>query len=259
MKKQLPLLLLLSCAPATAPSAHVPEPARWDGEAQRVTIVRDSWGIAHVHGRSDADAVFGMIYAQAEDDFHRIETNYLNAMGRLAEAEGESALWQDLRMKLFIDPDALRAQYAASPAWLRALMDAWADGLNYYLATHPDTKPRVITHFEPWMALSFTEGSIGGDVERVDLGELAAFYGDAATRPAPAEVNEGASQGPKEPSGSNGFAIAPSNTADHHALLLINPHTSFFFRSELQVTSDEGLNAYGAVTWGQFFVYQGFN
>jgi acyl-homoserine-lactone acylase len=259
MMKKLPLLLVLSyapaCAPASAPSAHVPEPARWDGQAQRVTIVRDSWGIAHVHGRSDADAVFGMIYAQAEDDFHRIETNYLNAMGRLAEAEGEAALWQDLRMKLFIDPEALKAQYAASPAWLRALMDAWADGLDYYLATHPEVKPRVITRFEPWMALSFTEGSIGGDIERIDLGELAAFYGDAAARPAPAEVSDLI----KEPSGSNGFAIAPSRTADHHALLLINPHTSFFFRSELQMTSDDGLDAYGAVTWGQFFVYQGFN
>ena len=55
------------------------------------------------------------------------------------------------------------------------------------------------------------------------------------------------------------MAIAPSNTADHHALLLINPHTSFFFRSEAQMVSDEGLNAYGALTWGQFFIYQGFN
>jgi acyl-homoserine-lactone acylase len=257
MLKQLPLLLVLSCAPTTANHAQDPEPARWDREAKRVTIVRDNWGIAHVHGRSDADAVFGMIYAQAEDDFHRIETNYLNALGRLAEAEGESAIWQDLRMKLFIDPDALKAHYAASPAWLRALMDAWADGLNYYLATHAAVKPRVITRFEPWMALSFTEGSIGGDVERIDLGELAAFYGDGSTRPPPVPVD--ASELPKEPSGSNGFAIAPSRTADHHALLLINPHTSFFFRSELQVTSDDGLDAYGAVTWGQFFVYQGFN
>jgi acyl-homoserine-lactone acylase len=158
-------------------------------------------------------------------------------------------------MKLFVDPATLRAQYAASPEWLRALMDAWADGLNYYLAIHPAVVPRVIAQFEPWMALSFTEGSIGGDIERVDLGELAAFYGDASNRPAPAEINEQV----KEPSGSNGFAVAPSRTANHHALLLINPHTSFFFRSELQVASDDGLDAYGAVTWGQFFVYQGFN
>ncbi|HEX2689035.1 MAG TPA: penicillin acylase family protein [Kofleriaceae bacterium] len=255
MNKTLPLLLVLSCTPIPADRGKDPDLARWEREGQRVTIVRDDWGIAHVHGQTDADAVFGMIYAQAEDDFHRIETNYLNAMGRLAEAEGEGAIWQDLRMKLFIDPDALKAQYAASPAWLRRLMDAWADGLNDYLATHPGVKPRVITRFEPWMALSFSEGSIGGDIERVDLGGLAAFYGDGSTRPAPVDVSEP----PKEPSGSNGIAIAPSRTSDHHALLLINPHTSFFFRSELQMTSDEGLNAYGAVTWGQFFVYQGFN
>jgi acyl-homoserine-lactone acylase len=236
---------------------HEAEPARWQHQAARVTIVRDDWGIAHVHGKSDADAVFGMVYAQAEDDFNRVETNYLNALGRLAEAEGEQAIWQDLRMKLFIDPDQLRAQYAASPAWLREVMDAWADGLNFYLSTHPAVKPRVITHFEPWMALSFTEGSIGGDIERVDLAQLAAFYGDGGPHAGPVAIAE--SELTKEPSGSNGIAIAPANTAGHHALLLINPHTSFFFRSELQMTSDAGLDAYGAVTWGQPFVYQGFN
>ena len=256
--KKLALLLLASCAPLSSDRAPEPERARWEREAGRVTIVRDDHGIAHVRGPTDADAVFGMIYAQAEDDFHRVETNYMNAMGRLAEAEGESAVWQDLRMKLFIDPVALKTQYSASPAWLRALMDAWADGLNYYLATHPAVKPRVITRFEPWMALSFTEGSIGGDIERVDLVQLAAFYGDASTRPPPVEVSQ-RPEGPEEPSGSNGFAIAPSRTVGHHALLLINPHTSFYFRSELQMTSDAGLDAYGAVTWGQFFVYQGFN
>ena len=138
--KKLPLLLVLSCAPITAERAQIPEPARWEREADRVTIVRDDWGIAHVHGRTDADAVFGMIYAQAEDDFNRVETNYINAMGRLAETEGESAIWQDLRMKLFVDPETLKAAYAASPAWLRTLMDAWADGLNDYLTTHPDTR-----------------------------------------------------------------------------------------------------------------------
>jgi acyl-homoserine-lactone acylase len=259
MVKKLPLLLVLSCAPRAAERVQAPEPVRWERQAERVTIVRDSWGLAHIHGKTDADAVFGMVYAQAEDDFNRVETNYINAMGRLAEAEGEAAIWQDLRMKLFIEPDALRAKYAASPGWLRALMDAWADGLNYYLATHPAVKPRVIARFEPWMALSFTEGSIGGDVERIDLGELAAFYGEGSNRPVPARVDDRPSELVKEPSGSNGFAIAPARTADHHALLLINPHTSFYFRSELQVTSDDGLDAYGAVTWGQFFVYQGFN
>ena len=228
---------------------------RWEQQTRNVTITRDDWGIAHIAGKTDADAVFGAMYAQAEDDFNRVETNYLNSMGRLAEAEGESAVWQDLRMKLFINPDELKAQYNSSPAWLKTLMNAWADGLNFYLAKHPNVKPRVITRFEPWMALSFTEGSIGGDIETIDVSRLRAFYGG---EPVAGKSNEEPDP-VTEPSGSNGIAIAPSNTVNHHSLLLINPHTSFFFRSELQMTSSEGLNAYGAVTWGQFFIYQGFN
>src|SRR5690348_2092084 len=239
-------------------TAATPEQSRWERQAQAATITRDDWGIAHVHGKTDADAVFGMAYAQAEDDFNRVETNYLIALGRLAEAKDadDSALWQDLRQRLFIDPAELKKLYAQSPRWLRQLMDSWADGLNYYLATHPDVHPRVLTRFEPWMALSFTEGSIGGDIERVELAPLKAFYGSPADAPL-AQVHTQPSW--IEPTGSNGIAIAPKLTADGHALLLINPHTSFFFRSELQMSSDEGLNAYGAVTWGQFFIYQGFN
>ena len=231
------------------------EIARWRQEAQNVTITRDDWGIAHVHGKTDADAVFGMEYAQAEDDFNRVETNYTNAIGRLAETEGASQIYRDLREKLFYDPDSIKALYAQSPDWLKALMNAFADGLNYYLYEHPEVHPRVITHFEPWMALTFTEGSIGGDIERVNLGQLAAFYGDSSAPHAGTEQDGP----PPEPGGSNGIAIAPKNTLDRHALLYINPHTSFYFRSELQMASDEGLDAYGAVTWGQFFVYQGFN
>ncbi|MBV9932331.1 MAG: penicillin acylase family protein [Alphaproteobacteria bacterium] len=244
-------LLLLAASAAAQPDAEL---ARLRAEAARVTIVRDDWGIAHVHGGSDADAVFGMIYAQAEDDFDRVEANYLTALGRTAEAEGEAALWADLRARLYMQPDFLRERYAASPAWLRRLMDAWADGLNFYLATHPDVRPRAIRRFEPWMALSFTEGSIGGDIERIDLKRLEAFYGGGGQRLAAASP-----AADPEPRGSNGIAVAPKNTRGGHALLLINPHTSFFFRSEQQVTSDEGLDAYGAATWGQFFIYQGFN
>ena len=227
---------------------------RWQAQAARVTIIRDDWGIAHVYGKTDADAVFGMEYAQAEDDFNRIETNYLNSLGRLAEAEGESALYTDLRQRLYIDSDSLRAEYRASPLWLRKLMDAFADGLNYFLYKHPEVKARVITHFEPWMALSFTEGSIGGDIERINPRDLQALYGSG-----PGTRNGGEDEFELDPSGSNGIAIAPRLAANHHALLWINPHTSFYFRSELQMVSDEGLSAYGAVTWGQFFIYQGFN
>jgi len=154
------IILLATSASWSSTAAQQPEIARWEQEARSVTIVRDDWGIAHVYGKTDADTVFGAVYAQAEDDFNRVETNYINAMGRLAEAEGESKIYQDLRMNLFIEPDSLKKQYAASPAWLRKLMTAFADGLNYYLLKHPEVKPRIIQHFEPWMALSFTEGSI---------------------------------------------------------------------------------------------------
>ena len=180
-------------------------------------------------------------------------------MGRLAEAEGESKIYQDLRMRLFIDPEEMKSKYEASPAWLKSLMTAFADGLNYYLMKHPEVKPRVIKRFEPWMALTFTEGSIGGDIERVNVDQLAAFYGKVHTSESVPEDDESRAVLESEPTGSNGMAIAPANTVDHHALLLINPHTSFYFRSELQMVSEEGLNAYGAVTWGQFFIYQGFN
>jgi acyl-homoserine lactone acylase PvdQ len=256
--------LILFLAFLLAPQAPRPasqDAARLQQRAQNITIIRDDRGIPHVYGKTDADAVFGVMYAQAEDDFNRVETNYLNSLGRLAEAEGEGELYRDLRMKLFVDPADMQAQYEKSPAWLKALMDAYADGLNYYLQTHPEVKPRVITRFEPWMSLSFSEGSIGGDIETINLRQLEAFYGEprgsafapsALRRDDPLDLD-------REPRGSNGVAIAPSNTVNKRALLLINPHTSFFFRAEAQMVSEEGLNAYGAITWGQFFIYQGFN
>jgi acyl-homoserine-lactone acylase len=202
------------------------EKARWERQASSVSIVRDDWGIAHVTGKTDADAVFGMIYAQAEDDFNRIETNYLNALGRLAEAEGEAAIWSDLRMKIFIEPDNLRKNFAASPVWLQKLMTAWADGLNFYLAKHPDVKPRVIARFEPWMALSFTEGSIGGDIETINLARLQSFYGEKPT------VGVKEPDFPPEPTGSNGIAIAPKNTTEGRACCSsIRTHRFSFARS----------------------------
>ena len=154
--KKLGLILLatasISCSSqATADKSPTPnaaaeqDVAAWERQARNVTIIRDDWGIAHVYGKTDADAVFGLMYAQAEDDFNRVETNYLNSMGRLAEAEGEAEVYRDLRMKLFIDPDDMKAQYQKSPEWLKALMNAYADGLNYYLHKHPEVKPRVIT------------------------------------------------------------------------------------------------------------------
>jgi len=224
-------------------------------QADQVTIIRDNFGVPHIYGKTDADAVFGLIYAQCEDDFNRVEVNYATALGRMAEFEGESAIYSDLRMKLYIDPVELKKEYESSPDWLKKLMNAFADGANYYLLTHPDLTPKVITRFEPWMALAFSEGSIGGDIEQISVRDLALFYGKEDGN----EIATVIRDEDDEPRGSNGFAIAPKNTENGNALFLINPHTSFFFRPEVHVISEEGLNAYGAVTWGQFFVYQGFN
>jgi acyl-homoserine-lactone acylase len=235
-----------------------PAAARIAQHSAHTHIVRDTWGIAHVYGRSDADAVFGAIYAQAEDDFGRIERNYLTNLGWLAQAEGGAALYSDLRQRLFVDPEDLKRRYGSAPGWLRELMVAWADGLNRFLATHPAVHAKVIRHFEPWMALSFTEGSIGGDIESVDLAALEQFYDPQHANPRPVAALEPQLPEPF-PGGSNGFAISPARSLSGHALLWINPHTSYYFRSELQMSSEQGLNAYGATTWGQFFIYQGFN
>ncbi|MEQ9375130.1 MAG: acylase [Imperialibacter sp.] len=229
---------------------------RWEATASRVTIIRDNWGIPHIYGKTDADAIFGMLYAQCEDDFKRIETNYLTSIGRMAEVEGEKALYTDLRQRLFINEEEIKALYNEAPEGMKEQMKGFADGINYYLYKHPEVKPMLLTRFEPWMPLTFSEGSIGGDIESISTENLEAFYGGKPVSP----VSSVYTYEPEpEPTGSNGFAIAPSNSASGNSLLLINPHTSFFFRSEQHVVSEEGLNAYGAVTWGQYFIYQGFN
>ncbi len=253
------LLLFAACSPRPEVAAD-PELERLAARAQNVTIIRDDFGVPHVYAETDADAVFGLLYAQAEDDFPRVERNYYWAIGRLAEAEGEDALFSDLRARLYMTVDEAKAAYAASPDWLKALCEGFADGLNYYLATHPEVEPKVLSRFEPWMPMFFFEGSIGGDIEQIPLEGIAAFYGEGRSIDAAAlEAARAPALGYEQHLGSNGFAIAGELTESGDAMLLINPHTTFFFRGEVHVVSEEGLNAYGAVTWGQFFIYQGFN
>lgn len=234
---------------------------RLQTRAANVKIIRDDYGVPHIYGKTDADTVFGLLFAQAEDDFNRVERNYIWAIGRLAEVEGEDALFSDLRARLYMTTDEAKDAYEASPDWLKALCDAYADGLNFYLATHPEVKPKLLTRFEPWMPMFFSEGSIGGDIEQIPLAGIREFYGSShqTKKPLLSLTDSQSHFDQREPRGSNGFAIAGERTASGNAMLLINPHTSFYFRGEVHVISAEGLNAYGAVTWGQFFVYQGFN
>ena len=254
--KQIGLLLFFLVLSACTSSEEL---SRLEARAERVEIIRDDFGVPHIYAETDADAVFGMLYAQCEDDFNRVEQNYIWATGRLAEADGSSALYSDLRAQLFMAEDEAKVAFEESPDWLKELCVAFADGVNYYLETHPEVEPRVIKHFEPWMPYYFSEGSIGGDIERVSTRKIKAFYGEQ--RPIDFIESEAiaAEVALLEPAGSNGIALNSQKTKSGNAMLLINPHTSFFFRGEMHVVSEEGLNAYGAVTWGQFFIYQGFN
>jgi len=235
------------------------EALRWQAQAEQVTIIRDDFGVPHIYGKTDADAVFGLLYAQCGDDFNRVEQNYIWATGRLAEVEGEDAIYSDLRAQLFMTEEEAKANYEKSPEWLKKLCDAFADGINYYLHTHPEVKPKLLTHFEPWMPMYFSEGSIGGDIELISIEKIKAFYESWMELPESQMLEIEKKKEMAEPEGSNGIAISGKLTQSGNPLLLINPHTSFYFRGEVHVVSEEGLNAYGAVTWGQFFVYQGFN
>lgn len=245
------LLLAIACQ---APKSD--DLTRWKSQAAQVEILRDDFGVPHIYGKTDADAVFGLLFAQCEDDFRRVERNYIWATGRLAELEGEEAIYSDLRANLYMTEDEAKAAYEKSPDWLKDLCVAFADGINYYLYTHPEVKPQVITRYEPWFPMYFSEGSIGGDIERISEAGIKAFY--EGNQPL-AFLGETSSDILEEPKGSNGIAVSGKLTQSGNSMLLINPHTSFYFRPEVHVVSEEGLNAYGAVTWGQFFVYQGFN
>ena len=250
------LILVAACKSdlPVEPAQFDSELARLEARAANVEIIRDDYGVPHIYAPTDADAVFGMLYAQAEDDYPRIERNYVWATGRLAEIEGENAIFSDVRAHLYMKPEEAIAAYESAPDWLKVLCDAFADGLNFYLMTHPDEPRMLLERYEPWMPMYFFEGSIGGDIEQIPLAGIAEFYGGRELTPLSAIDEDD-----RPLNASNGFAIAGELTESGNAMLLINPHTSFYFRGELHVVSDEGLNAYGASTWGQFFIYQGFN
>lgn len=237
---------------AQAPNTN--EILRWEKQAKNVTIIRDNWGIPHIYGASDADAVFGLMYAQCEDDFSRVEMNYIEKLGRRSEVSGESEIYDDLLIQMLIDTSDAIKDYEGAPEWLKHLLNAYADGINYYLYKNPGVKPALLQRFEPWFPLLWTDGSIGAiSTGGVSTSELERFYSGK-------DISIGAQTDFKEAlTGSNGFAFSPSITKSGNAILYINPHVTFYFRPEVHVISEEGLNAYGAVTWGQFFVYQGFN
>lgn len=205
MKKYLLFLLLPSFASAQNFSSG--EIAKWEAQAKHVTIVQDNWGIPHIYGKTDADAVFGLMYVQCEQSFQRVELNNLEMLGRLSEVNGKKDLYEDLQMQLIYDTTAAIADYNKSEAWFKKLLNASADGVNYYLYKHPDVKPAVLKRFEPWFALLRTNGSISATQNGgISVDEIKALY---KTDDATTSFNQRIPLYQADQSGSNGFAVAP--------------------------------------------------
>jgi penicillin amidase len=219
--------------------------------ARAVTIYRDVYGVPHVFGRTDESTVFGFAYAQAEDNFWRIEENFISAVGRSSEIYGEETLNNDRLNHALEIPRLAREEYSRLDPHTRSLCDAYAAGLNYYLKRNPETKLRLLTKFEPWHTLAFIRYNY---YQNGFARDPAISYPDIQTA-----ENE---RGMKENQGSNGWVIGPSKSATGHAMLFINPHLSFFGSGQVyegHIHSEEGWNFTGYTRFGFPFPYVGHN
>ena len=219
--------------------------------ARNVTIYRDTYGVPHVFGRTDASTAFGFAYAQAEDNFWRVEENFINALGRASEVYGEKSLDEDRLNRALEIPRLAREEYSRLDKHMRSLCDAFAAGFNFYLARHPEVRPRLLTRIEPWYTLAFIrynyyQNGFARDrnLRRTDL-QTAAVEPDL-----------------KEHTGSNGWVVGPSKSASGNAMLFINPHLPFFGPGQVyegHVHSDEGWNFTGYTRFGFPLPYVGHN
>jgi len=227
--------------------------AQTDSYAKNVTIYRDTYGVPHVYGRTDASTVFGFAYAQAEDNFWRVEENFILSLGRASELYGEKSLDEDRLNHALEIPRLAREEYARLDKHMRSLCDAFAAGFNYYLARHPEVKPRLLTKIEPWYTLAFIrynyfQNGFARDRSLRRLGiQTAALDSGLDLKPH---------------TGSNGWVIGPSKSATGNAMLFINPHLPFFGPGQVyegHVESDEGWNFTGYTRFGFPLPYVGHN
>lgn len=237
-----PVFLLVAAFASAAPPGAV--------------IVRDSWGVPYIAAATDAGAVRGLMYAQAEDNFWQIEETYIRALGRSAEVYGPSSLGNDLWVRLFEPVRRARAEYDAAAPAVRALYDAFAQGLNHYLATHPQAQPRLIARFEPWHILATHYGPPSPSSLGISEAEIGAAFPALGPAAMPAMEPRG------EEDGSNMFAVGPAKSAAGRAMLFINPHTGFFGGGqcyEAHLLSAEGLEVSGFAILGTPYIRSGFN
>ena len=221
--------------------------------AQSVTIYRDTYGVPHIYGKTDAAVIFGLMYAQAEDNFWQLEQDYARTIGRAAELDGPAAVGNDILVQAYETVARAQEAYRSAPAKLRAMCDAFASGVNYFLLTHPQVKPRLIARFEPWFILAEEMGGPAGT----------GITAQERMRAFPALAGSNLQTAPEDPDeGSNMWAIAPSRTTSGHAMLLINPHVGFFGgsqRYEAHLHSGEGLDVSGFAILGTPYIRSGHN
>lgn len=249
------LIALLSASPLLAQTFSPKEIDNLKKQAQKITIIKDKWGVPHVYAKTDAGTVFGMMYIQCEEFFEKVEGTLISRLGRQAEVEGEKAIFRDLWSRMYTDSLKAKELFSQTPRWLQKLCVAYADGINYYMIRHPEKKPKLIQRVEPWMVLMNNIPSLGGS--NIDEDAFESFYTKVPGKSLSFRLD--AAEDMNEPAGSNGWAIGPSRTKSGNAMLLINPHSEFYGRIEIQLVSKQGLNSYGAPFLGQFNIFQGFN
>ena len=231
------------------------EKINWAKQAKGIEIIKDNWGVPHIYTNTDADAVFGMMYVQCEEYFSKVEDMIISRMGRDAEVEGKSSIYKDLWSRLYIDTlQAKKLYLKASPAQ-KKLCDAYAAGINYYILTHPNKKPKLLYRIQPWVPFLNNIPSLNNS--NLTEADIKKMYPLPVNTNIAYENNIIEKEDPK--AGSNGWAISGKNTRDKNPILLINPHSEFYNRIEVQLVSKEGLNVYGAPFLGEYSIFQGFN
>ena len=223
--------------------------------AQSVTIYRDTFGVPHIYGSTDESVVFGLMYAQAEDNFWQLEEDHINKLGRASEIYGSSRLMVDMLQRLFETNKRARDEYKSLSPAMKKLCDAYAAGINYYLERNPNVRPRLITRYEPWFAL--VSGPPGLNSLGITQPEIRALFKDLPGSPTPTPT-----PGESEDEGSNMWAVSPKKSASGNALLFINPHVGFFGggqRYEAHLHSKQGLNISGFAMISAPYIWTGHN
>ncbi len=256
MKKSIiTLLFIIFSAIVYAQSFTITEKLAWEKQAKSIEIVKDNWGVPHIYTNTDADAVFGMMYVQCEEYFSKVEDVIISRMGRESEVQGKSAIYKDLWSRLYIDTLKAQQLYLKCSPEQKKLCDAYAAGINYYILTHPNNKPKLLQRIQPWVPFLNNIPSLNNS--NLTDADIKKMYPLPANNNISYQLNVIEKEDPK--AGSNGWAISGKNTMDKNAILLINPHSEFYNRIEVQLVSKEGLNVYGAPFLGEYSIFQGFN